>query len=272
MSLLPSQFDTIAGSLRGKVALVTGAGSGIGKATAKLFAHAGARIAVLERTEKDLKKTVDEITSSGGEARAYLADISEAALLETTVSSIGSEFGKIDIVIANAGINGIQAPLEKITVEEWDQTLDINLRGTFLTLKYAAPFLKKHGGAVVVISSVNGNRLFSNTGSTAYSCSKAAEVALVKMLAIEFAPHRVRINAICPGSIKTHIHDSTVKRDLESVEVPIEYPKGSIPLKDGQPGSAEEVAELAWFLVSRYSSHITGTEVYIDGGQSLVEG
>ncbi len=259
-------------SLQGRTALVTGVGSGIGKATAKTLAYAGARIAALGRTADELQATAEEIRAHGGEVLELLADIGVPSEIEKAFVQLEREWGTLDIVVANAGINGIRAPIEEIRVEEWDETLNINLRGTFLTLKLAAPLLKRQGGSVVVISSVNGNRLFSSAGATAYSCSKAAEVALAKFAALEFAPHKVRVNAICPGSIHTEIDDSAVKRDVKSVEIPAEFPKGSIPLNEGKSGGPGEVAELVWFLVSPYSTHITGTEVYIDGGQSLVEG
>jgi len=201
-----------------------------------------------------------------------LADVGKPEELAAAFQKLKQAWGRLDIVVANAGINGIKAPLEKIRLKEWDEVFAINVRGVFLTLQHAAPLLKKRGGAAVVISSVNGNRLFSDMGSTAYSCTKAAEVAMVKMLALELAPAGVRINAICPGSIATKIHDSTVERDAKEIEIPVDFPRGSVPLNAGRPGGAGEVAELAWFLASPLAGHITGTEVYIDGAQSLLEG
>jgi NAD(P)-dependent dehydrogenase (short-subunit alcohol dehydrogenase family) len=119
---------------------------------------------------------------------------------------------------------------------------------------------------------VNGTRIFSNTGATAYSCSKAAQVAFTKMVALELAEHRIRVNVICPGAIETNIEQSTEKRDLEAVREPVEFPEGEIPLTDGEPGAAEQVARLVLFLASDESSHISGTEVWIDGAQSLLKG
>jgi NAD(P)-dependent dehydrogenase (short-subunit alcohol dehydrogenase family) len=258
--------------LNGKVALITGAGSGIGKAAALLFAKEGARIAALGHTEDELRKTVDEIKSAGGEAIAVLADISEAEEMEKAVGQTVEQFGRLDTVFANAGINGVWAPIEELAPEEWDETIKINLRGTFLTAKYTIPHLKKQGGSIIVTSSVNGTRNFANAGATAYSCTKAAQVAFTKMAAVELGKHKIRVNVVCPGAIDTEIDDNTEKRNVEKAAEPVEYPEGEIPLTDGKPGSAEQVAQLALFLASDASSHISGTEIWIDGAQSLLQG
>jgi NAD(P)-dependent dehydrogenase (short-subunit alcohol dehydrogenase family) len=258
--------------LTGRVALVTGAGSGIGKATAQLFAKEGAKVAALGRTEEELEKTVAQIQGEGGEALPVVADISHPEQMQQATQQIVDQWGRLDIVFANAGINGVWAPLEELAPEEWDKTLNINLKGTFLTVKYAVPYLKKQGGSVIVTSSVNGTRIFSNTGATAYSCSKAAQVAFTKMVALELAKDRIRVNVICPGAIETDINESTERRDLEHIQEPVEYPEGKIPLTDGKPGTSEQVAQLVLFLASEASTHITGTEVWIDGGQSLLQG
>ena len=125
---------------------------------------------------------------------------------------------------------------------------------------------------MVIISSVNGTRMFSNTGASAYACSKAGQVAFSRMAALELAEHRIRVNTVCPGAIDTRIDENTQHRNLESIREPVEFPEGQIPLTDGKPGSSRQVAELIWFLVSDLSAHITGAEVFIDGGQSLLQG
>jgi len=258
--------------LTGKVALVTGAGSGIGKAAAQLLAQSGAKVAALGPTEDELKQTVEQIQQQDGEALPIVADISQPDQMQQAVQQIGERWGQIDIVFANAGINGVWSPLEELAPAEWDKTLNTNLKGTFLTVKYAIPYLKQRGGSVIITSSVNGTRMFSNTGATAYACSKAAQVAFSKMAALELAKYKVRVNVICPGAIETDIGENTEQRDLEHVREPVEYPEGEIPLTDGQPGSSEQVAQLVLFLASEASTHITGTEVWIDGGQSLLQG
>ncbi len=174
------------------------------------------------------------------------------------------------MVIANAGINGVWAPLEELAPDEWDQTMAVNLRGTFLTLKYAIRHMKIRGGAIVITSSVNGTRTFSTAGATAYACTKAAQVALAKMAALELAQHKIRVNVVCPGVISTPILDKAEERHLDKARVPVDFPAGDVPLTGGDPGSAEQVADLMLFLASDASSHITGSEVWIDGGESLL--
>ncbi|MBD1880268.1 SDR family NAD(P)-dependent oxidoreductase [Coleofasciculus sp. FACHB-T130] len=255
-----------------KVALITGAGSGIGKAAAVLLAKEGAKIAALGRTEDELNEVVAQIQQAGGEAIPVLADISETEEMQQAVQQVINQWGRLDIVFANAGINGVWAPIEELEPEEWDKTIKVNLRGTFLTVKYAVPHLKKQGGSVIITSSVNGTRMFSNSGATAYSCTKAAQVAFTKMVALELAKHRIRVNVICPGAIETNIDQSTERRSLEQAREPVEYPAGKIPLTDGKPGSSEQVAELVLFLASDASSLISGTEMWIDGAESLLAG
>jgi NAD(P)-dependent dehydrogenase (short-subunit alcohol dehydrogenase family) len=257
--------------LDGRVALVTGAGSGIGAAAARLLAREGARVACLSRTRKELDKLVAEICADGGEAMTVVADISEPDQMQAAVQQTVEKWGRLDVVFANAGINGVWASLEELEPDEWDQTMKINLKGTFLTVKYAVPHLKKRGGSVIVTSSINGTRVFSNTGATAYSCTKAAQVAFTKMVALELAPHGVRVNVICPGAIETEIDDNTDRRNLEHVRIPVEFPEGDKPLERA-PGSSEQVAQLVLFLASDASSHVTGTEMWIDGAESLIRG
>jgi NAD(P)-dependent dehydrogenase (short-subunit alcohol dehydrogenase family) len=276
LALLNHQFEGIEGEeqmqLAERVALITGAGSGIGKAAALLLAKEGAKIGALGRTQDELKDIVAQIQGAGGEAIPLDADISQPKEMQQAVQQLVDQWGRLDIVFANAGINGVWAPLEELEPEEWDKTINVNLKGTFLTVKYAVPHLKKQGGSVIITSSVNGTRIFSNTGATAYSCTKAAQVAFTKMVALELAEHRIRVNVVCPGAISTNIEQSTEQRDLDEIREPVEYPEGKIPLTDGKPGSAEQVAQLVLFLASDAASHITGTEMWIDGAESLLMG
>lgn len=258
--------------LDGQVAWVTGAGSGIGKAAALLLARQGARLGLSDLEREELRRVRQEIEQQGGQALELPLDVSQPAQVHAAAEQLAARWGRIDIVFANAGINGVWAPLEKLAPEEWDKTLAVNLKGTFLTVKYAIPYLKRQGGSVIITASVNGTRMFSNTGASAYASSKAAQVAFAKMVALELAKDKVRVNVICPGAIQTGISKSTEQRDLEQAREPVEFPEGKIPLTDGQPGTPEQVAELVLFLASGAAAHISGTEVWIDGAQSLLQG
>lgn len=259
-------------SLRNRVALATGAGSGIGKATARLLARAGAKVVLVSLEPSELSEIRDLIQSEGGESFVLSGDVSEAPVLEEAIRQTTKRWGRLDIVVANAGINGLWAPLEEIDAEEWDTTLRVNLRGTYHTVRSALPLLKRQGGSVIVVSSVNGTRMFSNTGASAYATSKAGQVAFARMMALELANWKIRVNTVCPGAIETANDEKTRRSHLEAIRVPVDFPVGAIPLTEGEPGHAEQVAHLILFLASEAASHITGTEVYIDGGQSLLQG
>ena len=257
--------------LEGKVAFVTGGGSGIGEAAGRLLAAQGAKVVLVSRTKSELEQVVGEIKDAGGEATALEADVSDSDTLKAAIDETVSKYGRLDVVFANAGVNGTWAGIEDLSEDDFRKTVDINLVGTFLTIKYAVPHLKKQGGSVVVTASVNGTRMFSNSGATAYASTKAAQVALTKMLALELASQKIRVNVICPGAIDTEIDDNT-EQENSGVGVKVEFPEGQVPLTGGKPGTSEQVAQLVLFLASDASSHITGTEVWIDGAQSLLQG
>ena len=257
--------------LQGKVALITGGGSGIGEASAKLMAREGAKVAVIGRTKEKLDTTVTDIRQQGGEGLAISADISQPDQMQEVMEKIIAHWGRLDIVFAHAGINGVWASLEELEPEDWQKTLNINLTGTFLTVKYAIPHLKKQGGSIIITSSVNSTRMFSNTGATAYMCSKAGQIALMKAIALELRPCHIRVNAICPGKISTEIDQTTEARDLENLGKEVKFPEGKIPLTNGRAVTPQQVAELVLFLASDASSFISGTEIWIDGAESLVK-
>ncbi|WP_201861792.1 SDR family oxidoreductase [Microvirga soli] len=256
--------------LQGKVALVTGAGSGIGKAAALRLAREGAMVGVLSHTDDEIREVAQEIEQAGGKAIPLVADVASEGQMKKAVADLVQAYGRLDIVFANAGINGVWAPIDELQPEEWDRTINTNLRGTYLTIYYAVPHLKKAGGSIVITASINGTRTFTSAGATAYSATKAAQVAMTQMLAVELAKHKIRVNAVCPGKIDTEIAENTDKRNTEKAEVPAEFPAGRIPLTGNEPGTSDEVAELVLFLASDRARHITGTPVWIDGAQSLL--
>jgi NAD(P)-dependent dehydrogenase (short-subunit alcohol dehydrogenase family) len=253
-----------------KVALVTGAGSGIGKATAIRLAAGGASVVAISRTLEEVEATRDEIIARGGRALAVDADISDEAGMAKVIDATIATYKRLDIVVANAGVNGVWAPIEQLKPEEWDRTMGINLRGTYLTLHLAAPHLKKAGGSVIIVSSINGNRTFTSPGATAYSATKAAQVAMTQQLALELGPDRIRVNAVCPGAIDTEISDNSQVRNADESEIPVEFPEGDIPLTGGKPGTSRDVADVIAFLASDAARHVTGVPIYVDGGQSLL--
>jgi NAD(P)-dependent dehydrogenase (short-subunit alcohol dehydrogenase family) len=259
--------------LRNKTALVTGAGSGIGKASALHLGAAGASVIVHAHKDGETRATVDEIVQRGGTAFGFTADIRDELGFGQGLDYALAEAGSLDIVVANAGINGVWAPIDELKPAEWDNTINTNLRGTYLTLHLTVPHLKRAGGgSIVIISSINGTRMFSHGGASAYSTTKAGLLALGQMTALELAKHRIRVNVVCPGKIETEIDENTTVRSADEASEAAEYPEGKIPLTDGKPGTSDDIAELVVFLASERARFITGTPVWIDGGQSLLVG
>jgi NAD(P)-dependent dehydrogenase (short-subunit alcohol dehydrogenase family) len=257
--------------VKDKIAIVTGAGSGIGKAAALRLAQHGAKICLVDLKEHNAENVKREIEQGNGEAIVVDTDVSDPKRVERAIESAMKEWGRIDIVFANAGINGKVMPIEDMSPEDWDHTLTTNLKSTFLTVKYAIPYMKQSGGSIIITSSINGSRVFSSFGMSAYSTSKAGQFAFAKMAALELARYRIRVNVICPGGIETNIGQTTeATPQLEKIKIPVKYPEGgSHPLEHG-PGKPEQVADLVLFLASDESNHITGSEIFIDGAESLI--
>lgn len=256
--------------LTNKVALITGAASGIGQAAALALAKEGAKIVLVDLNNKRAETTEEQIKLLGGECIFVDTDVADAKRVEQAVKEAVKAFGSIDIVFANAGINGTVAPIEDLTPDNWDETLTTNLKSTFLTVKYAIPHMKKNGGSIIITSSINGSRKFSSFGMSAYSTSKAGQVAFAKMAALELAQYKIRVNVICPGAISTNIGENTFKQpEVDKIEIPVVFPEGSQPLEHG-PGKPEQVADLVKFLASSCSNHISGTEIFIDGAETLL--
>ncbi len=258
-------------SLAGKVAFITGAGSGLGEATARLLAACGARVAVVDREAEKAAQVAAAINRQGGTALALTVDVTRLEQLNSAVAEVESRWRRLDIVCANAGVNGTWAPVDDITPEEWDETLGINLKGTFLTVRACTPLLKRlGGGSIIITSSGVGSRMFTQSGASAYAASKAGQVAFGRMSALELARHKIRVNTICPGAFKSTLRSRS--RNNRGLFPRVELPEGSVPLNGGREAMPEQIARLIWYLASDLSDHITGTEVYIDGAQSLLMG
>ena len=258
------------GLLENRVAFITGGSSGIGEGTARRFAQEGAAVAIADLQAEQGERVQRDIEAEGGKALYVACDVSSPEAVQRAIDTTVERFGKLDIVFANAGINGVWTPVEELQPEDWDRTIDINLKGTYLTVHFAVPHLKRNGsGSIMITSSVNGTRTFSNPGASAYSTSKAGQVAFMKMIALELGRHNIRCNAICPGAIKTNIDDRTDKRNVEQIGIEIELPQGSPAIDEGQ-GDIYEVADTCLFLASDLGRHVSGVEIFVDGGASLL--
>jgi NAD(P)-dependent dehydrogenase (short-subunit alcohol dehydrogenase family) len=260
----------IMGMLEGKVAFITGAASGIGAGTARRFAEEGAHIALADLQTDEGERLRDQLVANGRQALYLDCDVSDSASVKCAIDATIERFGQLDIVFANAGINGVWTPIDQLEPEEWDRTLDINLKGTYLTVHFAVPHLKRAGGgSIIITSSVNGTRTFSGPGATAYSTSKAGQVAFMKMVALELGRHNIRCNAICPGFIHTNIQQRTEQRNTEQIGIAVELPQGSPAIDEGV-GDIFEVADTCLFLASAMGRHVSGVEIFVDGGASLL--
>jgi NAD(P)-dependent dehydrogenase (short-subunit alcohol dehydrogenase family) len=259
-------------SLAGRVALVTGGGSGIGEAACHALAEAGAAVAVVDIRPEPARTVAERIAAHDGRAVALTADVADEEAISAAVTEAATSLGGLHVVFANAGINGMQTPIDEMTLEEWHATIETNLTGTFLTVKHSIPHLRAAGGgSIVITASVNGNTLFSLPGYAAYSTSKAGAVAFMKVAALELARWEIRVNAILPGAIQTNIGERTYRRNLARVDYKFQPPSKWPPLR-GEPANASEVADLVLFLASDASRYMTGAELLIDAAYSLWRG
>ncbi|WP_353635494.1 glucose 1-dehydrogenase (plasmid) [Halobacterium sp. NMX12-1] len=243
----------------GKTAIVTGASSGIGRATAKRLAADGANVVVADIDENGGQETVQQIESKGGEAIFVEVDVTDEWDVEAMVETARETYGGLDIAHNNAGIEGTNDPLTEQSLEEWQQVLDINLTGVWLAMKHELPVLTEgDGGAIVNTSSIAG---LAADGSAPYTASKHGVVGLTKAAAVRYADEGVRVNAVCPGVVRTPM----VERSLE------EHPDAVEAMTDDQPlgrmAEPEEIAETVAWLASDESSFVNGHALPVEGGK-----
>jgi NAD(P)-dependent dehydrogenase (short-subunit alcohol dehydrogenase family) len=249
-------------SIEGKVAVITGAARGIGRAIALRYAQAGARVSLSSRRLEGVQAVADEIKAAGGEALALRAHVGSPADIETMVTETVAAFGRLDVAVNNAGTNPYFGPLLDADEGQVEKTLDVNLKGVFRGCKAVAPQMEKQGGGKIInIASVAGLR--PGPGMGIYSISKAAVIMLTQVLAVELGPANIQVNAIAPGVIKTRF--SQVVWQKEEVAEP-----ALRTLPSSRFGEPEDVASLALYLASPASDFVTGAVFVVDGGQSVV--
>jgi NAD(P)-dependent dehydrogenase (short-subunit alcohol dehydrogenase family) len=249
-------------SLSGKVAIVTGASSGIGRATARLFAREGAKVVVGARREAELATLAREIEAEGGEAMALAGDVQSEQYAMDLVAAAVEAFGGLDVAVNNAGMTGPTGPSTGITEEEWTGTLAVNLTGAFLGAKHQIPeVVKRGGGSIIFTSSVVGHTV-SFPGLAAYAAGKSGILGLTQTLAVEYGPQGVRVNALLPGAVDTPLY-----REFASTAEQQVWLTNLHALK--RIGRPEQLARAALHLASDSSGFVTGTASLVDGGLSI---
>jgi NAD(P)-dependent dehydrogenase (short-subunit alcohol dehydrogenase family) len=250
--------------LAGRVAIVTGSGSGIGRAGAEIMAREGASIAVADRDAAAGEETVRRIAEAGGRALAVQTDVGQDIELERLVARTIDAFGRIDIVHSHAGIQ-VEGPLEAVDVDGMDDSWRINVRAHFRLARLVMPHMRAQGGGSIIVTSSNSGVFFDHE-MIAYATSKHAAVAMVKQIAIDYGKYNVRVNALCPGWVDTPFNDAFT-RQKGGREALLRYIEDKIPM--GRFASVEEIAEAILFLASDRSSFMTGHALVIDGGECI---
>lgn len=253
------------GKLQGRVALVTGAGSGIGRASAELFAAEGAAVAVVDLREEGAQQTVAAIEATGGRALALAADVTSAADIAAAVARAVAEFGRLDVVYNNAGVDS-SGSVAEAAEENWDRCFAVNVKGTFLTSRAAVPHLAAHrAGAIINQGSVAA--LVGIANFAAYCAAKGAVVSLTRSMAVDLAPLGIRVNVICPGTVFTPLMEPMlVARGGGDMEKGLALTVAKYPI--GRLGTPAEIARVALFLASDDAGFLTGSTIAADGGMT----
>ncbi|MBL3547255.1 SDR family NAD(P)-dependent oxidoreductase [Chryseobacterium sp. KMC2] len=249
--------------MKEQVVLVTGAGSGMGKAVALMAGSRGAKVAVSDISEEAAQSVVDEITTKGGQAITIKCDVSKDVEVKAMIEQTVEVYGRLDAAFNNAGIMMPVTPIDEVSEELYDRVMNINLKGVWLCMKYEIQQMKKQdSGAIVNNSSIGG--LVGGLGLSTYHAAKHGVLGLTKGAAVEYSSHGIQINAICPGTIETPMVDNMIKSGKFSEETF----KNGTPIK--RLGKVEEIAEVVLWLFSPAASYITGQPISVDGGLSIV--
>lgn len=250
-------------SFEGKVALVTGAASGIGLETARAFAEAGAAVVLAGRTESTVKAAADELVKAGYKALGVRCDVADEQQVKAMVDTTVSTFGRLDAAFNNAAIQSPATDTADLTSEEWDRVASVNIRGVFLCMKYELLQMREQGsGAIVNCSSNSG--LMGVPGRAAYSAAKHGMHGLTKCTAIDYAPRGIRINAVCPGTIETRM----VERMFEAGDLSEDAVINAAPIK--RLGTPREVADAVLWLCSPMATFVIGQAIAVDGGYTII--
>ncbi len=253
--------------LENKIAIITGAGNGMGRATAIMFAREGASIAVTDINEADGKETVRQIEAIGGKAHFWLMNVSDEAEVAKVFADVVRIFGKLDILINNAGITGVDKPVHEVTEAEWDAVFNVDVKGVFFCTKHAVPYMKQNQrGSIVNFSSIYG--LVGSNDLTPYHAAKGAVTVMTKQDAVNYGRDNIRVNSVHPGTILTPLVRDLMDRHPGGPDAYLEPMRVKHPL--GRVGEPDEVAFAVLFLASDEASFITGTALTIDGGYTAV--
>jgi NAD(P)-dependent dehydrogenase (short-subunit alcohol dehydrogenase family) len=245
--------------LEGKVGLVTGGTSGIGRETAILFARAGAKVVVAGRREAEGQETVELIRAAGGDGLFVKTDVSKATEVEALIQKTVEKFGRLDVAFNNSGIEGVMSPIIRQSEDDWDRTIAINLKGVWLCLKYEIRQMLKQGGTSAIVNMASTLGLIGSVGAAAYSASKHGVIGLTQTAALENAKSGIRINAVCPGFIETPMADRIFRAPGVQKYIVSCHPIGRL-------GKPMEIAEAVVWMCSDRASFMTGQSLVLDGG------
>lgn len=248
-------------ALDGKVAVVTGASRGIGEAIAIALADKGADVAVMARTQNDLDKTASQVREAGRAAQVVVCDVSQSASVQAGFEGVWETFGRVDILVNNAGTRQNFKSIDELPEDEWDTVVDVNLKGVFLCSREAARFMMRNGGGSVVnVASIAGPVAFPRIG--AYCAAKAGVIALTRVMAAEWAPHHIRVNAVAPGWIESPMNVE-LRTEAKNVDLYQQIRNQTFLKRFGRP---REIADVVTFLASPSASYIDGEVIFVDGG------